>query len=102
MRISYCSSGVFSSDLVGDDRGRSAGEPPALRAVPYIQGQIGVAGRAEDRHVVRGHRTESGPGLNALRSEERRVGKECGRTCRSRWSTYHEKNYSDTQYTKHI
>src|SRR3546814_2320114 len=24
----------------------------------------------------------------ALRSEERRVGKECGRTCRSRWSPY--------------
>src|SRR3546814_14975734 len=34
-----------------------------------------------------------GPGLGVLidedaRSEERRVGKACGRTCRSRWSTY--------------
>src|SRR3546814_19618750 len=28
--------------------------------------------------------------LNA-RSEERRVGKECVRTCRSRWSPYHQK-----------
>src|SRR3546814_13349011 len=28
-------------------------------------------------------------GLNALRSEERRVGKGCVSTCRSRWSTYH-------------
>src|SRR3546814_12626094 len=27
----------------------------------------------------------------ALRSEERRVGKECVRTCRSRWSPYHSK-----------
>src|SRR3546814_19660195 len=26
---------------------------------------------------------------NAKRSEERRVGKECVRTCRSRWSPYH-------------
>src|SRR3546814_12722684 len=26
-----------------------------------------------------------------LRSEERRVGKECVSTCRSRWSPYHEK-----------
>src|SRR3546814_7545278 len=26
---------------------------------------------------------------NADRSEERRVGKECVSTCRSRWSTYH-------------
>src|SRR3546814_14025310 len=25
------------------------------------------------------------------RSEERRVGKECVRTCRSRWSPYHQK-----------
>ena len=33
------------------------------------------------------------PGLQALqvqaRSEERRVGKECSLTCRSRWSPYH-------------
>src|SRR3546814_11161686 len=28
-------------------------------------------------------------GANALRSEERRVGKECVSTCRSRWSPYH-------------
>ena len=26
---------------------------------------------------------------NSLRSEERRVGKECLRLCRSRWSPYH-------------
>src|SRR3546814_9401961 len=29
------------------------------------------------------------PGLRTLRSEERRVGKECVSTCRSRWSPYH-------------
>ena len=29
------------------------------------------------------------PGQIALRSEERRVGKECTATCRSRWSPYH-------------
>src|SRR5881409_1722382 len=27
----------------------------------------------------------------ALRSEERRVGKECSLTCRSRWAPHHEK-----------
>src|SRR3546814_14675586 len=32
---------------------------------------------------------------SAARSEERRVGKECVSTCRSRWSPYHSKN---TQY----
>src|SRR3546814_12788216 len=30
--------------------------------------------------------------LNLGRSEERRVGKECVSTCRSRWSPYHLKN----------
>src|SRR3546814_2339733 len=29
------------------------------------------------------------PRLDAPRSEERRVGKECVSTCRSRWSPYH-------------
>src|SRR3546814_19681729 len=29
--------------------------------------------------------------LQQQRSEERRVGKECDSTCRSRWSRYHEK-----------
>src|SRR3546814_12883013 len=32
--------------------------------------------------------------VDLARSEERRVGKECVSTCRSRWSPYHEnKNY---------
>jgi ethanolamine permease len=31
----------------------------------------------------------AGRGIFALRSEERRVGKECRRLCRSRWSPYH-------------
>src|SRR3546814_21043270 len=29
--------------------------------------------------------------LRSIRSEERRVGKECVSTCRSRWSPYHSK-----------
>src|SRR3546814_18646185 len=32
------------------------------------------------------------PPSRIARSEERRVGKECVSTCRSRWSPYHEKN----------
>src|SRR3546814_11741228 len=32
--------------------------------------------------------------LDHPRSEERRVGKECVSTCRSRWSPYHEKKKS--------
>src|SRR3546814_13747130 len=33
----------------------------------------------------------TGMKLNEVRSEERRVGKECVSTCRSRWSPYHSK-----------
>jgi hypothetical protein len=29
------------------------------------------------------------PSTHGVRSEERRVGKECRRLCRSRWSPYH-------------
>ena len=32
---------------------------------------------------------EEGNEVLAVRSEERRVGKECLRLCRSRWSPYH-------------
>src|SRR3546814_20980448 len=35
--------------------------------------------------------------LPELRSEERRVGKECVRTCTSRWSTYHSKQTETKQ-----
>src|SRR3546814_18248417 len=31
------------------------------------------------------------PAMGVIRSEERRVGKECVSTCRSRWSPYHKK-----------
>src|SRR3546814_12872555 len=38
--------------------------------------------------------------VRRLRSEERRVGKECVSTCRSRWSPYHhEKKKSETTTT---
>src|SRR3546814_9883053 len=41
---------------------------------------IGMIPRGEVALIVAGY---------ALRSEERRVGKECVSTCRSRWSPYH-------------
>src|SRR3546814_11407598 len=40
--------------------------------------------------------------LTAIRSDERRVGKECVSTCRSRWSPYRsKKNTSNTRSTNH-
>src|SRR3546814_2756407 len=45
------------------------------------------------RHSLPGcaaiHASANGPISASARSEERRVGKECVSTCRSRWSPYH-------------
>src|SRR3546814_8838186 len=38
------------------------------------------------------------PKFQITRSEERRVGKECVSTCRSRWSPYHEKKKMNNTY----
>ena len=43
----------------------------------------------ENKVGVRGERLEGEPAEVKLRSEERRVGKECASMCRSRWSPYH-------------
>src|SRR3546814_4171976 len=79
MRISDWSSDVCSSDL---------GARPRLRAVP-LPGLRPLLPRLRDG--VEGPDQLAGarvPGAH-VRSEERRVGKECVSTCRSRWSPYH-------------
>src|SRR3546814_10348009 len=73
MRISDWSSDVCSSDLDVVTR-RGYGETPATNGVDILQ----------DAHDV-----VEVLGDGAHRSEERRVGKECVSTCRSRWSPYH-------------
>ena len=49
---------------------------------------IPVAG-GEISEMVGGGPCNSAKALSRLRSEERRVGKECNGQCRSRWSPYH-------------
>src|SRR3546814_9270627 len=71
MRISDWSSDVCSSDLV--DHGAAIGKL-------HHRGGHGDAPLLLHLHPVRS-------GM-AARSEERRVGKECVSTCRSRWSPY--------------
>src|SRR3546814_13618603 len=86
MRISDWSSDVCSSDLqrrVAENAGGGSDLRRRIRARSAGLGAIrGDAGRhggaARQDHV---------PGARA-RSEERRVGKECVSTCRSRWSPY--------------
>src|SRR3546814_5811628 len=68
MRISDWSSDVCSSDL-------------QIVAVEQFTGQAAGA------HSLDGIEATGGVGQD--RSEERRVGKECVSTCRSRWSPYH-------------
>src|SRR3546814_6244924 len=45
---------------------------------------------------------EAGDRTGAQRSEERRVGKECVSTCRSRWSPYHSKKKQKQSKIEHI
>src|SRR3546814_18411692 len=70
MRISDLSSDVCSSDLLG------------FASLP---------GRFEDLSASVAMAEEYALALGVTRSEERRVGKECVSTCRSRWSPYHYK-----------
>src|SRR3546814_5884346 len=82
MRISDWSSDVCSSDL------RSC-PTPCCRAPPAPS--VGCAA-ASERPALRRNKRADGHGhlpLCSTRSEERRVGKECVSTCRSRWSPYH-------------
>src|SRR3546814_1766817 len=58
------------------------------------RGALEVAAVAVDRLLGGGLDAEAeaaGELAGAERSEERRVGKECVSTCRSRWSPYHKK-----------
>src|SRR3546814_3291088 len=88
MRISDWSSDVCSSDL-GHVHRRIRGEALSARAVsrsahgpsdPRSTPRVAALTRSSLRTVLRPQHT---------RSEERRVGKECVSTCRSRWSPYH-------------
>src|SRR3546814_5065290 len=76
MRISDWSSDVCSSDL------RTGQLEVEVRGVPI---KIAATMRLADE----GKGSANTLSWNVSRSEERRVGKECVSTCRSRWSTYH-------------
>src|SRR3546814_13349506 len=106
MRISDWSSDVCSSDLLGHG-GVERFLPTAVdedeRAFldEALCRRAADAGRAAGDHgglsVQSGHVMGPFVGIAqasdyaAARSEERRVGKECVSTCRSRWSPYHKK-----------
>src|SRR3546814_16902878 len=106
MRISDWSSDVCSSDLAARDAGfdsiklnavlmRGVNDDELAAMVEFVTTRdlslrfIEVMRTNDnaaffDRHHVAGQSV-----IDRLRSEERRVGKECVSTCRSRWSPYH-------------
>src|SRR3546814_20692882 len=112
MRISDWSSDVCSSDLIvaGDAglAGFSIGDKvcallagggyaeyctaPAAQCLPVPKGlsDVEAAGLPETYYTVWSNVFDRGQlSAGESRSEERRVGKECVRTCRSRWSPSH-------------
>src|SRR3546814_4390840 len=94
LRISDWSSDVCASDLHrrrsspargGRCRGTGTGDVRPWPMIPLS---------ASTRIYLAGGATDMRKGFDGLavlvqRSEERRVGKECVSTCRSRWSPYH-------------
>src|SRR3546814_6709266 len=103
MRISDWSSDVCSSDLLREAAAAlvDLGQHQVRLDVFGIVGNTGLQAPGQQRNLFRpagvavGERHVRQVGGAELeveaepRSEERRVGKECVRTCRSRWSTYH-------------
>src|SRR3546814_4228064 len=102
MRISDWSSDVCSSDLREEFRRkglglhRISGRLGNLAERSPRPGRFGSASAGSRNRTPRPVPTldeyspsNSIPALSSARSEERRVGKECVSTCRSRWSLYH-------------
>src|SRR3546814_11051522 len=101
MRISDWSSDVCSSDLAEPD----GGKPGDNRNAHVQRGHSVVACRGKMKGLQAEHREGRESAANPChdevalacadeetsRSEERRVGKECVSTCRSRWSPSHKK-----------
>src|SRR3546814_1374970 len=92
MRISDLSSDVCSSDLrlwkMPRGRRDRSNFGKGLGTLEYPSTM--PSKRAADRSSLGTHDIARAPAQPALsRSEERRVGKECVSTCRSRWSPYH-------------
>src|SRR3546814_15568442 len=101
MRISDWSSDVCSSDLLSKDleeklAAKSVGDlPKRLDGHRHARAYFGIIRLEMGGAAVNGDEQEEfiraalDMETSVERSEERRVGKECVSTCRSRWEPYH-------------
>src|SRR3546814_13641756 len=119
MRISDWSSDVCSSDLrvaIAKSHDRMGRPLPSWQGCHRVRtdelfllnpapdsldgryfGALPAAGLIGTAHPILTRDALDQP-LRWRRSEERRVGKECVSTCRSRWSPYHSKNKNHRQH----
>src|SRR3546814_18887843 len=106
MRISDWSSDVCSSDLFASTmpgnwasrRNRSMWVAPAQSLVDSTRRASGT----DSRYLHGGQfNLFANPTTWGTRSEERRVGKECVSTCRSRWSPSHYKKTNTNYQVEH-
>src|SRR3546814_13262034 len=80
--------GAGTSARAGADRAsRIAAIAPCVLLTSPKRARISIVQSV--RHPGQASEREREPGSKGKRSEERRVGKECVSTCRSRWSPYH-------------
>src|SRR3546814_16144297 len=109
MRISDWSSDVCSSDLRHEQHPSPIRQPPPLFNI-FEDRSEGWATAMEEVDMQAGLYDDLPPGRERVwimlanraarglaRSEERRVGKECVSTCRSRWRAKHETTHRKQQ-----
>src|SRR3546814_16026820 len=94
MRISDWSSDVCSSDLTVERRPGHHPELESLRCPMLLH--------RPSRKSLGHYSSAVPPQKKQQRSEERRVGKECVSTCRSRWAPFHLKNNLSSQNVKMV
>ena len=78
------------NQIIAERRAKLAALRAQGQAYPNDFHRDAVAGELHGRHDAKSNEElEVPPIVVAVGSEERRVGKECSVTCRSRWSPYH-------------
>src|SRR3546814_12745672 len=110
MRISDWSSDVCSSDLSGEKVYLTLKPAPIDTGIVFCRADLDPVVQIPARAENVGETTMSTTLVNGdtkvdtvehlLRSEERRVGKECVSTCSYRWAPYHEKKTNIIEHKK--